>query len=204
LINFGLFEKLDLRLTLIYQFMNVRLTDDYSFYENEREYSGVSSPLLGVKYRVLQEGKWLPNLGASFSSYLPGGSGDFQTDYFDANVRFTAGKTIIGSWYLLLGYGLHYYDVRFKSAIYTAQTGIGLFKNLTFIAEYYKIPLFNSSVPRESLHFVNLGLTYLMSRSHQIDLSYGWSIHDGNSEIYSHPNFHDHYFALGYSFRFHL
>ena len=194
LIKYGLFESMELRLSTNYIQQN-ETTQDFFIVppeDEERTISGMDAPVLGFKFKVLNEEGWKPNITYSIQSQVPiWGEEEFKNDGQNFLNRLTFGKTLIGNWYGIVGVEYGYKPTTDDHVFYVVQTGYTFFSKLTAVIEFYGYNEVNSEKSTDAL---NYALVYQLNDNHQVDLSGGNGLSD---------NFYDYYMAIGYSFRFH-
>ncbi|MBU2527170.1 MAG: transporter [Bacteroidetes bacterium] len=184
LYRYGLLYNLELRLGLDWQqnkTFNQNISTEVS--------NGLAPVLLGFKTEIAQESGWLPQIGLLGALFIPGpASSTLETEDTGGEIRFSLAHTL--SQRISIGYnlGVLWDGNNLGSAyFYTLAAGISLDKNWSVFAEIY------GDFPEnlESNHLWDAGITYLVSKSFQLDLSAGSSF---SAE-------QDYFISTGISFR---
>lgn len=181
LTRFGINDHFELRL----------ITEYIINKENSNKIAGINPVLIGFKTRLLEEKGIIPLTSFIAHIAIPkAASKEFKTTYYAPEFRFTMQHAISDKQSLSYNLGAEWNgETAEPSFIYTLTTGYSLTEKIGGYIEFYG---FIPQIAKPD-HRFDLGLTYLLTANHQLDISGGL----GLSEI--SPKY---YLALGYSFRF--
>lgn len=170
----------------------LRLISEYVINkENSNKISGLNPVLIGFKTRLFEEKGIIPLTSFIAHISLPrAASKEFKTTYYAPEFRFTMQHSIGDKQSLSYNLGAEWNgETAEPTFIYTLTTGYSLTEKIGGYIEFYG---FIPQIAKPD-HRFDLGLTYLFTVNHQLDISGGV----GLSEI--SPKY---YLSLGYSFRF--
>jgi hypothetical protein len=184
LFRYGILDNLELRLGLDWQqnkTFNQNISTEVS--------NGLAPVLVGFKTEIAQESGWLPQIGLLGALFIPGpASRTLETDDTGGEIRFSLSHTLSES--VSVGYNLGVFwdgNNQGSAYFYTLSTAISLDENWGVFAEIY------GDFPEnfEANHLWDLGITYLVSKNFQLDLSAGSSFSADQ----------DYFLSSGISFR---
>lgn len=179
LLRYGLLKNLEIRVG--WDFSEVRTETNGMKLDNIA--SGFSPLLIGTKLSISEEKGILPEIGFLAHLYLPFIAGtDFKPETTGADFRFSFAHTLTEKSSLSYNLGASWGDDSSETSyIYTLSYGYSIIKNLGIYAELY------GDLPENSKanHLWDAGITYLLSKSVQLDATVGSGISKGQNLLLS-------------------
>ena len=177
LVRVGLHERVELRLEWAGY-----LDESLDLGSSTSEDSGWGNTALGVKIKLREEKDAAPQLALLVDAVVPSGSKSFRAERVDPAIRLAGSHTLSDR--LGLGYNLGLGALTIEEASgdldtlglgrYSLALGIGLSERWgTFIEVFGFMPTAGGPA-----HSLDSGLTYLISRTVQLDLSGGLGLND--------------------------
>ncbi len=186
LLRYGLLENLELRLGV--EFLGDKITN--KLYDETYSLSGFSPLYTGFKLKITEEDGLRPEIAFLGGLVLPFTAGnEYKPDYSAANIRFAFSHTL--SERLSIGYNLGAEwdgETAIPGYFYSLVTGIGISDKLGGFIESYGLIRENGY----NEHMLDAGLTYLVMRNFQLDISGGIGIN---------KNATDSFISFGFSYR---
>ncbi len=182
LIRIGVFENLELRIAPEYGIINnrSRYELDPEWYEQKSE--GFTPLVLGTKIKIVAERLHSPALSFLFNIDLPEIAGkDFKSSYTTPEVRLAIAKELSDRFGLGVNVGAEFnMALGETNGLYTVALGLGLLDNLSGFIEFYGFFRQYS----KNTHFLDGGLTYLIQKNIQLDLSAGTGLTDFTQDYF--------------------
>ncbi len=186
LARYGITKNIEVRLGVEYGVEVHRLIYRSSIRETvwpgDNQY-GWMPIVVGAKAKLLNEKGLIPNTALLVHLAIPLGDFAFQTDYVSPSFRFAFSHQL--SERFAFSYNLGYeWELNKGSSvgtgIYTASFGISLVKNLSMYVETYGF-LTKGETPD---HRFNSGLTYLVTKNVQADVSAGIGMNEKSPDYF--------------------
>jgi hypothetical protein len=186
LLRYGLSKRVELRFGIEY----MQYKEKAKFDENMPGESGLSPVMIGTKISLFKENGARPETALLLGLNIPFKSNSpFQSKYVGVDFRFSMAHTLSERFALSYNLGGEWDgDNPHATGIYTLSLGISLINKLSVFVESYGF-LPQGDVPD---HRVDGGITYLIAKNIQADVSGGIGISDISP---------DYFVGLGISFR---
>jgi outer membrane protein assembly factor BamA len=172
LARFGLFENFEIRLVI----GSTKMDYGIGFTES----SGLDPISLGFKTKLIEEGKFIPNISFLGSLTLSGtGDESYELNNTAPGFRFILDKELSDVFGLGVNLGMEWngFDSR-PTSISTVVLGVGLTDELGAFFELESYYLKNAP----DAHIFNLGFTVWLLNNIQLDFGYGIGISDNDFE----------------------
>jgi len=164
LLRYGISESVELRAT------GEILSENQKFGNSENSHTGLGGFMLGAKIRLASGNEKIPDMALLMHVGLPIGDENFRPGKLEPEVIFAIAQDLSDQYSIGFNVGTSWNtDADFWSFIYSSALGISLSERVGGFVELYG----DFSSISSPVHKFDTGLTYLITKTFQLDCSAG-------------------------------
>ena len=180
LIRIGVFPSMELRIAPQYAIYSSKVTiPGLTVFDNRN--SGFTPLVIGTKIKITDETTNIPAIAFLFNVDLPKvASEDFENEYSNSEFRLAFSKQLSDRFSLgANGGALYQLSTQSVIGLYTLALGANIYENLGGFIEFYGF----FYPDNDDIHYFDGGLTYLLSKNIQFDVSGGIGLTDNTTDF---------------------